>query len=126
MNRPLLPPALLFAAGILANEFLHLPPRLGFAASLLAVVLATLPSRAQPGSLWVGWALGDVVATTLFGIVAFFALREFVTLSPTGRGDHRGLVLAFFVVLPVQYWLVGSGYFDLFAVFIPVYVFLVY
>ncbi len=73
---------------------------------------------------WVGWALGDVVATTLFGLVAFFALREFVTLSPTGRGDHRGLVLAFFVVLPLQFWLVATERFDLFTVFIPVYVFL--
>jgi phosphatidate cytidylyltransferase len=56
--------------------------------------------------------------------VSFFALREFLTLSPTRRGDHRSLVLAFFVVLPLQYWLVGSGHFDMFAVFIPVYVFL--
>ena len=63
-------------------------------------------------------------ATTLFAIVAFFALREFVTLSPTGRGDHRGLVLAFFVVLPLQFWLVATERFDLFTVFIPVYVFL--
>jgi phosphatidate cytidylyltransferase len=46
-------------------------------------------------------------------------------LSPTRHGDHRSLVLAFFVVLPVQYWLVGSRhFFDLFTVFIPVYVFL--
>jgi len=39
-------------------------------------------------------------------------------------GDHRSLVLAFFAVLPTQYWLVGSGHFDMFAVFIPVYAFL--
>jgi phosphatidate cytidylyltransferase len=73
---------------------------------------------------WVGWVAGDWVALTLFGLVSFFALREFLTLSPTRRGDHRSLVLAFFVVLPLQYWLVGSGHFDMFAVFIPVYVFL--
>jgi phosphatidate cytidylyltransferase len=73
---------------------------------------------------WVGWITGDWVALTLFGLVSFFALREFLTLSPTRRGDHRSLVLAFFVVLPLQYWLVGSGHFDMFAVFIPVYVFL--
>jgi len=73
---------------------------------------------------WVGWAAGDWVALTLFGFVSFFALREFLTLSPTRLGDHRSLVLAFFVVLPVQYWLIGSGHFDMFAVFIPVYVFL--
>ena len=73
---------------------------------------------------WIGWVLGDTVATVLFGLVAFFALREFITLSPTRRGDHRSLVLAFFVVLPVQFWLVSAQHFDLFTVFIPVYVFL--
>ena len=73
---------------------------------------------------WVGWALGETVATVLFGIVAFFALREFITLSPTRQGDHRSLVLAFFVVLPVQFALVINRNFDLVTVFIPVYVFL--
>ena len=73
---------------------------------------------------WIGWVTGEWVALTLFGGVSFFALREFLTLSPTRLGDHRSLVLAFFVVLPVQYSLIGSGLFDLFTVFIPVYVFL--
>lgn len=73
---------------------------------------------------WIGWVTGEWVALTLFGFVSFFALREFLTLSPTRLGDHRSLVLAFFVVLPVQYSLIGSGLFDLFTVFIPVYVFL--
>jgi phosphatidate cytidylyltransferase len=73
---------------------------------------------------WIGWVLGETAATILFGIVAFFALREFITLSPTRRGDHRSLILAFFVVLPIQFWLVITEHFDLFTVFIPVYVFL--
>ncbi|MES2634121.1 MAG: phosphatidate cytidylyltransferase [Pseudomonadota bacterium] len=73
---------------------------------------------------WMAWVLGDTVATVLFAFIAFFALREFITLSPTRRGDHRSLILAFFVVLPVQFWLVGTEHFDLFTVFIPVYVFL--
>lgn len=73
---------------------------------------------------WVGWALGETVATVLFGIVAFFALREFITLSPTRQGDHRSLMLAFFIVLPVQFYLVITRHFDLVTVFIPVYVFL--
>jgi phosphatidate cytidylyltransferase len=73
---------------------------------------------------WIGWIAGDWVALTLFGLVSFFALREFMTLSPTRRGDHRSLVLAFFAVLPAQYWLVGAGHFNMFSVFIPVYVFL--
>lgn len=73
---------------------------------------------------WVSWLAGGAVALTLFGLLSFFALREFMTLSPTRRGDHRSLVLAFFVVLPLQYWLVGDRHFNLFSVFIPVYVFL--
>ena len=73
---------------------------------------------------WIGWALGDTVATILFGLVAFLALREFITLSPTRQGDHRSLLLAFFVVLPVQFALVMNRQFDLVTVFIPVYVFL--
>jgi phosphatidate cytidylyltransferase len=73
---------------------------------------------------WMAWAMGDTMATLLFAVIAFFALREFITLSPTRRGDHRSLVLAFFIVLPIQFWLVGTEHFDLFTVFIPVYVFL--
>jgi len=73
---------------------------------------------------WLAWASGEIVATVLFALIAFFALREFITLSPTRRGDHRSLVLAFFAVLPLQFWLVATRHFDLFTVFIPVYVFL--
>lgn len=73
---------------------------------------------------WLGWVTGAWVALVLFGLVSFFALREFMTLSPTRLGDHRSLVLAFFAVLPIQYWLVGAEHFDMFAVFIPVYAFL--
>jgi phosphatidate cytidylyltransferase len=73
---------------------------------------------------WIGWALGATVATLLFALISFIALREFITLSPTRRGDHRSLILAFFVVLPVQFWLVATAHFDLFTVFIPVYAFL--
>jgi phosphatidate cytidylyltransferase len=73
---------------------------------------------------WTGWVLGAAVATTLFAMIAFFALREFMTLSPTHRSDHKSLVLTFFVVLPLQFWLVAHRHFDLFSVLIPVYVFL--
>ena len=73
---------------------------------------------------WVAWLAGDITRLVLFALGSFFALREFLTLSPTRQGDHRSLVLAFFVVLPLQYYLVATEHFDLFTVFIPVYVFL--
>jgi phosphatidate cytidylyltransferase len=73
---------------------------------------------------WVSWMSGPVGATLAFAAFSFLALREFITLVQTRRGDHRSLVLAFFVALPLQYLLVGVRAFDLFTVFVPVYVFL--
>jgi phosphatidate cytidylyltransferase len=75
-------------------------------------------------TFWLAWISGPVGATILFGVFSFLALREFITLTHTRRSDHRSLILAFFIVLPLQYALVGNRNFDLFSVFIPVYVFL--
>jgi phosphatidate cytidylyltransferase len=72
------------------------------------------------GAAW----LGDVAIVALFALVSFFALREFLTLTPTRRGDHLALAFAFFVVLPIQYYLVAIEWYGFFAIFIPVYVFL--
>jgi len=35
--------------------------------------------------------LGSTATVTLFGFVSFWALREFITLTPTRKGDHRAL-----------------------------------
>src|SRR5262245_32026385 len=32
---------------------------------------------------WLAWATGEMMATILFALIGFFALREFITLSPT-------------------------------------------
>jgi phosphatidate cytidylyltransferase len=42
-------------------------------------------------------------------------------LTPTRRADHRILLLAFFVAIPLQYTLVAARWYGLFAVLIPVY-----
>jgi phosphatidate cytidylyltransferase len=60
----------------------------------------------------------------LFAFASFFALREFLTLTETRRGDHYALAAMFFVVLPVQYWLIWRDWYGLYSIFIPVYVFL--
>ncbi|NRF71478.1 phosphatidate cytidylyltransferase [Aquincola sp. S2] len=73
---------------------------------------------------WLAWVSGAPGATLLFVIVSFLAFREYVTLLKTRPSDHRSLILAFFIVLPLQFALVGNRNFDLFSVFIPVYVFL--
>ncbi|AGT11393.1 phosphatidate cytidylyltransferase [Paracoccus aminophilus] len=67
---------------------------------------------------------GRIGVTLLFALCSFAALREFLTLTNAGRADHWSLVCAFFVVLPLQYYFIWIGWYDMFAVFIPVYVFL--
>ncbi|HEX3727706.1 MAG TPA: phosphatidate cytidylyltransferase [Pirellulales bacterium] len=67
-----------------------------------------------------------VATVVLFGLISFWALREFITLTPTRLGDHRTLFWVFFLFTPLQYVLVGLGveYYGLFSVLIPVYAFL--
>jgi len=70
------------------------------------------------------YVLGRNATLVFFAFVSFFALREFLTLTPTRAGDHRALSIAFFILIPVQYWLIGTDWYSLFAIFIPVYGFL--
>ncbi|MGE9760593.1 MULTISPECIES: phosphatidate cytidylyltransferase [Pseudomonadaceae] len=70
------------------------------------------------------FALGHWAVILLFYGVSFYALREFLTLMPTRRSDYPALVAAFYFVLPMQYLLIGIGWYGLFSIFIPVYVFL--
>jgi phosphatidate cytidylyltransferase len=67
---------------------------------------------------------GGIGSVILFGLTSFLALREFITLTPTKAGDHRTLFWVFFVITPLQYWLVATGWYELFAIMIPVYAFL--
>lgn len=69
-------------------------------------------------------ALGPTAFTVLFALISFHALREFITLSPTRRADHHALFWAFFVVLPIQFWLAWKPWYGLFTVFVPVWAFL--
>ena len=68
--------------------------------------------------------LGKIATLVLFGIASFLALREFVTLTPTRRGDHLVLCLCFYVAIPLQYFLIGIDWYGLFVMCIPVYGFL--
>jgi hypothetical protein len=67
---------------------------------------------------------GKAGVTLLFGFCSFAALREFITLTDTRRADHWALAAGFFVVLPVQYYLVWIDWYGLYSIFIPVYAFL--
>jgi len=71
------------------------------------------------------FTVGRGALLILFAIASFFALREFIALTPIRASDHSALVLAFYVVIPVQYVLIAADWYAMYTVFIPVYVFLV-
>ena len=50
-------------------------------------------------------AAGGLGTIILFALISFLALREFITLTPTRRGDHRALFWIFFIFTPLQYFL---------------------
>lgn len=68
---------------------------------------------------------GRNATLVLFGFVSFLALREFITLTPTKQGDYYALLLSFYIVVPLQYILIGVEWYALFSIFIPVYGFLI-
>lgn len=67
---------------------------------------------------------GKAGVVILFGFCSFAALREFMTLTASRQSDHLALVTAFFVILPVQYYLIWQNWYGLYSIFIPVYAFL--
>lgn len=68
--------------------------------------------------------LGPLATLLVFAFISFFALREFITLTPTRASDHKPLAVAFYLLVPLQYWLIQQEWYGLFAIFIPVYAFL--
>jgi phosphatidate cytidylyltransferase len=75
--------------------------------------------------LAVGFLLEKPDATViLFGLLSFWALREFITLTPTRTADHRTLFWVFFVFTPLQFYLVAAEQYEIFSILIPVYAFL--
>lgn len=59
--------------------------------------------------LAVTFPLGRIATVALFFLISFWALREFITMTPTRRGDHRALFWSFFLFTPLQYVLIAIG-----------------
>lgn len=109
---------------------------------IVASTIATVLKRRKPGAgvdnlvarinawwvmvavLFVCFLLGRVATLALFALASFLALREFISLTPTRRGDHLVLCLCFYIAIPLQYFLIGIDWYGLFVMCIPVYGFL--
>jgi phosphatidate cytidylyltransferase len=68
--------------------------------------------------------VGKAATVAMFGLISFWALREFITLTPTRPGDHRTLFWVFFLLTPLQFVLVGLEWYGAYSIMIPVYGFL--
>lgn len=104
-------------------------------------ILDTCRARVQGwwilfGALTGALLVGTVATVFLFGLMSFWALREYITLTPTRPADHRTLVWVFFLCTPLQFLLVGIndswfrslfgiGAYPVYSVLIPSYAFLI-
>lgn len=66
---------------------------------------------------------GPLGSVLLWLLVSYLAFKEYLSLVPTRRADHRVLFWAY-LAIPVQYLWVALGWYGMFIIFIPVYVFL--
>jgi phosphatidate cytidylyltransferase len=62
-------------------------------------------------------------AIVFFGLVSYLAFKEFITLIPTRRADHRVLFWAY-LAIPLQYFWAYIEWYGMFIIFIPIYMFL--
>ena len=97
----------LLAVATLVAEFFRNRP-----SGIDAATLSSCRSRINAwwllfGSLVCALLLGAAFTALFFGVVAFWALREYVTITPTRLADHKMLVGVFFILTPLQFLLVG-------------------
>lgn len=94
-----------------------------------SAVIANLNARIRTWcvmviAIGVAFLGGKIGIVLLFAFASFNGLREFLSLIRTRRGDHWALLASFFVVLPLQYYLIWVDWYGLYSIFIPVYAFL--
>jgi phosphatidate cytidylyltransferase len=67
--------------------------------------------------------MGKKSSVIFFGFLSFLALKEFCSIASLRQADRRVLFWAY-LAIPVQYYFVYIGWYGLFIIFIPVYMFL--
>ena len=75
------------------------------------------------GILFAALLFNQTLAIIFFGFLSFLALKEFLSIVPTRQTDRRVIFWAY-LSIPVQYYWVSMGWYGMFIIFIPVYVFL--
>ena len=108
---------------------------LGAASLIVFVVQQEQPEKhkelvARVNSWWVMILIFSLVivissrlAIVLFALISFLALKEYLAMITTRRADRRVVFWAF-LAIPVQFYWVAIGWYGMFIIFIPVYLFL--
>jgi phosphatidate cytidylyltransferase len=73
--------------------------------------------------LFVCLVVSKTAAISLFGFISFLALKEFFSIVATRQADRRVIFWAY-LAIPVQYYWVSIGWYGMFIIFIPIYIFL--
>ncbi len=67
--------------------------------------------------------LNRTVSIVFFALLSFLALREYLSLIPTRLSDRRVLIWAYLAIV-LQYGWIQIGWYGMFLIFIPIYMFL--
>jgi phosphatidate cytidylyltransferase len=70
----------------------------------------------------VALVVSPIVLLVLLAFVSYLALKEYFTIVPTRMTDRAVLLVAYLAV-PSQWWWIGAGYYGMFIIWVPVYLF---
>src|SRR5699024_1230018 len=59
--------------------------------------------------------IGETAVIVLFLVLSFLALREFLTIAPTHRSDHKTLVWLVYIIPVINYWFLWEHWYGAFA-----------
>jgi len=75
------------------------------------------------GAFTLAILLNQTVAIVFLGLIAYLALKEYLSLVPTRRIDREVLLFAY-LAIPIQFYWAAIDWYNMFIVFIPVWMFL--
>jgi len=75
------------------------------------------------GIFTLAFVFNRTISFFFLGFMSFLALKEFFSMIPTRHADRSVLFWAY-IAIPIQYYWASAGWFGMFIIFIPVYMFL--
>ncbi len=72
---------------------------------------------------FIGVVLDTTMAMFFFGLLSYLALKEYFTIIPSRQIDRRVMFYAYLAIIP-QYYFASIGWYGMFIIWIPVYLFL--